>query len=437
MSEFEGPQSKANKLNSAASQKTAPPETMIGAWTKKKPRASLGPIGDSKWADEIPNAKNNLLAHRPTHNNHLRIDSVWIPSTGTISVDSEYQQAENLRNATHNPHIRKQFVGVLAPAGTTIDLPPHNSANPNPLSPEFLQGKIPWLEGTGYVTENSDFFKAFSEEEDGTLELSNEIIGYDQKHDAYYLDILDDDVWNLIKNFIENLMRAQPFIRTIIIDDHFGIHSSTEQKMFEKYEPLVRGEVGRDPTEQELREHIRDGVTDRIWELSELLHSYRVKLSVSVNRFDFKRDNMALGTSERSDPRIEDHWDNAMRTNYHDVAQWIEDGSITGEVNVQLYRPTIEDVKNEFNQFKEAISDVLSKRDADYVNRFPEVSVSIATVANGKTISRPEINKLINYLRDKSTIDVWHGQNLIRKLVIEIAGWHGTDFHNIDHSDQG
>ena len=391
-------------------------------------------INHQEESQEEAEAKKELIAQ--SLGEYLNLDSSWIPSTDTLSGSPNRQAA--IERILANPNIKKLYVDVLATRGPTVDL----AENPDNILGDFdaLYGIdhlrkeaerndieiVPWLEGTAYWSGNNVFASELLSR--GYL-LSNDPQSAIIRSDGsiHYADLLDDRVFSRICNFVIFLCKKyEGFFKTLMIDDHFGIHKDSESAMIRKYRPRLGGE---NVPLKEVRTYIKNGVTQRVRLLSRILAESGVKLSVSVNFFDFQEDDMSLSDEERGRADIDGHWDDALRTNYQDVAQWIEEGLVTGEINVQIYHKNISGVKAKYDKFinilKEHLGDKRNQGEKDYIENFPEISVSIAIQGNGwKILSYEDITALVTYLQNKSKI----GEYLGRTFEVQIAGFDGDDF---------
>ena len=458
------------------------------------------------------------------------IESYWIPSTDTLntmpSYEARFQFFVELLHPERIPRVDTVHVGVLAPAGATVDA---NLARVGYMQPgqdilEEVRGAadfvrkdyedvpsveiVPWIEGSGITVKREEPNSLFhlaggngpTEQPEGQQEgqqddrpggrvdengvhiggnsaILSEWLPPNSKTNfpgVYFTDILDDSVFNPIKEFMV-VMAKRPDIKEIVVDDHFGLkmgNPGVREQLVERHD-LVN-QVGTDVGKQ--NEWIRDRLTERIGELSKALKDEGVDLSVSVHAFDFDTGGDRLEYVPEEEPLTEaerqerskspnnwdvGEWDLALKLNLQDVARWIEGGFITGELNIQMSPGPNglpggligEDGQGgKYNDFIRYLREHLNPRRGDdltpeYVQNFPEVSVSLYAEGTNWAYFGPKekpelygsgsdrLNEIVEYMNkpENSTIQAKYG----RVIRVRVVGFDYLDFERVPRPTSG
>jgi uncharacterized lipoprotein YddW (UPF0748 family) len=437
------------------------------------------------------------------------VTAYWIPSTNSLfSGFSRNPSVEDIEDVDRiaffealidptrdtNPNLPASqpittiYLDVLAPAGATIHR--SNSMEGNYLSNNLIHNILEnnnftrendllyddalsefvsaaktknvdlskitlsaWIEGSAYALPGT-LTDASGRQYTNQLYSNEAVLGTDGSGVAY-LDLLDENVFQRLQNFILDVAQ-RPEVDDIMLDDHFGIHRDVLTKAKEKYTTASRAawdyyRSTYDPGVAQSLEFrnfskfanfsddvtiqwLRNRISGRLSQLKTGLASVEaqsgksVSLSVSVNPFDFVYDNPGTAT------------DPAMSINTQDVAAWLEQGLITGVLNVQLYRSSAEALIPQYNKLKDVIAQHLTdKRQQlgntfnNYLNAFPKISISVAQIVNNTALPLANVQAQADYINSNSLIfsgEQYGGKNIIADVV-------GFDFHRFENLKNG
>lgn len=272
---------------------------------------------------------------------------------------------------------------------------------------------------------------------------------FNTKNNLHYIDIFNGKIdknndnektgWDIFLHTVDSFITKYKLyydFSSVIVDDHFGIAAKTagnveimKQRLKDRDENFKN-----ESNDVILKRGLVDLVSKRVKDLSDFLwNNHAVALSISVNPFNFKK-------AEYTDPNAteaEGGWHNALQTNYHDVAKWIERGYIRGdrggEINVQMYRKNPETVIELYDTLYKKLQGHLHGKPAEYIRTFPKIAVSFA--AEGATdgpweASRKDIKQILDHItlnKNNSIVGTYHG----KEVKIRISGFDGDDFHNM------
>ena len=357
---------------------------------------------------------------RNQRSNNWPVESYWIPSTDTLNELESYEERfeffAKLLHPERVPRIDTVYVSALAPAGATVETRRQSLSSANALAKvDYLQpGEdildevrgaadfvrknypdvppvrvIPWIEGSGITLKrkeaNSLYQIAGAASEQGQAPFLPETLGWfgPPKEEnnrvvfpgVSFANVLDSRVFNALRDFMV-AVAARPDIDEIIVDDHFGINlRRIDRNVLISLHPELR----RLGSVREQNEWIRDRLAERIQELSNALAGVGAVLSVSVNSFDFET-NESLDSVNPSQWRDFGPGEQALRANLQDVATWIERGSVTGQINIQLTpgeNGFASEVIGKYSTFVRDARQYIRGLSREQVRDLPEITVSI------------------------------------------------------------
>ncbi|MBP0021828.1 MAG: hypothetical protein J7647_30265, partial [Cyanobacteria bacterium SBLK] len=407
---------------------------------------------------------------------HLRFDDYWVPSTDTLDLPPD-KRHELFDRIFSNEEVSKFYLDVFASKGPTVNYPyflPDNILSGQRDSMDDFYGErdgrglkdkveiVPWFEGTGRIANTTGFYNWYND------------IGarFNTKDNLHYIDIFNGKIdknndnektgWDMfiyaVNSFVRKYKQEYDF-SSVIVDDHFGIAAKTagnvdimKQRLKDRDENFKN-----ESNDISLKRGLADLVSKRVKDLRDFLWTnHVVALSVSVNPFTFKKaeETVPQENAEEPDPKTGEKnsnlWHNALQTNYHDVAKWIEEGYIRGdlggEINVQIYREDPYEVIKLYDKLRQDLTSHLKGKLAeykndndadftDYWNKFPKIAVSLAAEGRTGTDGQPwkgnreNIAIILNHINANRNNIVKIDDD--REFTIRVSAFDGDDFHTL------
>jgi uncharacterized lipoprotein YddW (UPF0748 family) len=367
---------------------------------KPQPKDFFEPIADDKEPNILPdpNLSAGSGAPPPEKWPPQDIGSYWLSYTGTLNTKPQ-QRRQIFQEIINNPSIQKVYINVLSAFGVTfsptrVDVNMIRGLNQQDVFKEFKeeldkynssrprnqQRKIDvvgWFEGTGASLDRSTLHETAK---NSTYQIggnpipnTNAVLNTKTGEGLPTLDILHPNVHKKLKEIISDFLVIHPFVNEIVFDDRYGILEEAEAEIIRRYAGQIPSSYR---TMEDNKRWIQEQITERLADIRSSLPASK-KISISGQNFY-----------------------SAAKTNNQDLRTWLRRGLITGGLNFQLYVPGNEYDRfvGEYNQYIDNFNAVFSAPNAPAYR--PPISVSLAYKARNKPLTRKQVIKQAQFLRN-------------------------------------
>jgi Glycosyl hydrolase-like 10 len=307
-----------------------------------------------------------------------KLTGYWVTYSGDLKGKTIDQIQEVFSSILQRPYIKKVYIDVLAAAGRTYNSSSssilNNFANVLPIDPatrnpidiftifnnvraslsRYDVQMVAWIEASSYTFSTSTF-ATNAKNSSSVISLNTDLNG------VLHLDLLKQEVYGVTKQAALDLANRQE-IWGVAVDDHFGLLNSVKRAdgsiidlraaMIARYKTATsQYPLGAD-------QWFTDQITAKLKDLSSSVRANGTKFIVSTNPFLWAKQNT-----------------------HQDPASWYQD-IVVDEMNVQIYRSTVNDFNSELSKLKSTV---------DNLNAYKTpMSISLVVYPSGVCITLPD-----------------------------------------------